>query len=143
MNYPKRLYPNVWDWVTLSLHICLCLVGRTKKMVRCDYISTNVISFHTYFIWGKFQKGWSNSFYAFSKIEEPGNRLHQFSFCHGNLQIGLFNRILHGVDGWEDQMCGIQWNIKMDLLKYFIWYDTYCYDKYRLTGYPQDLIVYY
>ena len=65
---------------------------------------------------GEVSKGGSTSYYSGSKADSPGERIHQVPFKHGSLQIGFFNKILHGVDDWEGQRCGIQLNIKKDLL---------------------------
>ena len=58
-------------------------------------------------------------------------------------KLVFFNKVLHGVDDWEGQRCGIQLNIKKDVLKHFIKYGTLHYDKYRLIGYPQGPIVFH
>ena len=92
---------------------------------------------------GKVKQGGSTSYYSGDKPDLPGNKIHQVSFRHGTLQIGFFNKVLHGVDDWEGQRCGIQMNIKKDVLKHFIKYGTLHYDKYRLIGYPQGPIIFY
>ena len=116
-------------------------VNKADGQMKIHFDERDLISciFHL----GETTKGGATSFYAGSKAEEPGDCIHQVPFKHGNLQIGFFNKILHGVDDWEGQRCGIQLNVKVDLLKHFIRYGTYHYDKYRLTGYPQGPIVYY
>ena len=91
---------------------------------------------------GRVQKGGSTSYYDGCKADDPGQRIHQVPFHHGTLQIGFFNSVLHGVDDWVGQRCGIQLNIKKDVLKHFVKYGTFHYDKYRMTGYPQGPIVY-
>jgi len=91
---------------------------------------------------GEVSKGGSTSYYEGSKPEKPGKRIHQVPFLHGTLQIGFFNKVLHGVDDWVGQRCGIQLNIKKDVLKHFVKYGTFHYDKYRMTEYPQGPIVY-
>ena len=92
---------------------------------------------------GKVIQGGSTSFYSGDKADDPGNKVYEVPFRHGSFQIGFFNQVLHGVDNWEGQRCGIQLNIKKDLLKHFIRYGTTHYDKYRLVGYPQGPIVFH
>ena len=92
---------------------------------------------------GKVNKGGSTSYYSGNSAKEPGERIHQVPFKHGTLQIGFFNKVLHGVDEWDGQRCGIQLNIKKDVLAHFVRYGTVHYDKYRLSGYPQGPIVYF
>jgi len=61
---------------------------------------------------GKVKSGGSTSYYSGSSPDKPGCRIHQVPFKHGTLQIGFFNQVLHGVDEWDGQRCGIQVNIK-------------------------------
>ena len=90
----------------------------------------------------KVVSGGSTSFYDSNSPINSGTKIHQVKFKYGTLQIGFFNKVLHGVDEWEGQRCGIQLNIKKDFLSHFVKYGTYHYDKYRLTGYPQGPFVY-
>ena len=92
---------------------------------------------------GKVLHGGATSFYSGDKSDEPGDKIYQVPFVHGTLQISFFNHVLYGVDDWEGQRCGIQLNIKEDLLKHFIKYGTHHNDKYRLVGYPQGPIVFH
>ena len=92
---------------------------------------------------GRVTSGCSTSFYGGVSHSKPGDKIHHVSFRHGTLKLFFFfNRVLHGVDEWDGQRCGIQMNIKKDVLSHFIKYGTCHYDKYRLTGYPQGPIVY-
>ena len=92
---------------------------------------------------GYVKSGGSTSYYSGTSPSSPGERVYQVQFKHGTLQIGFFNKILHGIDKWEGQRCGIQLNIKKDLLAHFVKFGTEHYDKYRLSGYPQGPIVYF
>ena len=73
----------------------------------------------------------------------PEKQVYSVPFQSWNLQIEFFSQILHGIEDWEGQRCGIQVNTKRDLLKHFIKYETVHYDKYRYTGYPQVPIVFF
>ena len=57
-------------------------------------------------------------------------------FKRDTLQIGFFHKVLDRVDNWEGQRCGSQFYIKSDLLKHFVKYGMYHYNKYKLIGYP-------
>ena len=92
---------------------------------------------------GKVNSGGSTSYYSDSSPSSPSDRVHQVQFRHGTLQIGFSNKVLHGIDKWEGQRCGIQLNIKKDVLVHFVKFGTVHYDKYRLSGYPQGPIVYF
>ena len=92
---------------------------------------------------GKVNSGGSTCYYSGDSSDNPGDLIHKVPFKHGTLQIGFFNRVLHGVEEWDGQRCGIQINIKKDLLAHFVKYGTTHYDKYRLSGYPQGPIVYF
>ena len=87
--------------------------------------------------------GGSTSFYSGEKPDKPGDNIYQVHFKHGTLQIGFFIKVLHGVDDWEGQRCGIQLNIKNDFLEHFVKHGTFHYDKYQLIGYPQCPIMFY
>ena len=95
------------------------------------------------FYLGLVTKGGETSYYGGDNADNPGPPVYQVPSRHGNLQIGFFNQILHGVQEWEGQRCGIQINIKKYVLKYFTTYGSLHYDKYRLTGYPQGPIIFF
>ena len=92
---------------------------------------------------GDVKEGGCTLYFDGNSNEEPGKQVYQVPFWHGTLQIGFFNQVLHGVQSWEGQRCGIQMNIKKDLLQHFVKYGTKHYDKYRITGYPQGPIIFY
>ena len=52
---------------------------------------------------GKVSNGGSTSYYEGKKPDAPGRLIHQVPFMHGTLQIGFFNKVLHGVDDWDGQ----------------------------------------
>ena len=89
------------------------------------------------------KSGGSTSYYSGDSPDTSGERIHQVKFKHGTLQVGFFNKVIHGVDEWDSQRCGIQLNIKKNLLAHFVKYGTTHYDKYRLSGYTQGPIVYF
>ena len=91
---------------------------------------------------GKVTSGGSTSYYSGSSPTDPGRKIYHVPFLHGTLQVGFFNRILHGLYEWVGQRCGIQLNIKKDVLAHFVRYGTCFYDKYRLTGYPQGPFIF-
>lgn len=92
---------------------------------------------------GKVTRGGNTIYFDGDKPDDPGQNVYSVPFIHGTLQIGFFNKVLHGVQDWDGQRCGIQMNLKKDVLSHFVTYGTVHYDKYRLTGYPQGPIVYY
>ena len=92
---------------------------------------------------GKVYQGGSTLFYSGKSSKEPGKQVYSVPFRHGTLQIGFFNQVLHGVESWVGQRCGIQLNIKKDVLEHFIRYGTEYYDKFRITGYPKGPIIFF
>ena len=92
---------------------------------------------------GEVSKGGATMYYNGDTPSDPGELIYSIPFIHGTLQIVFFCQVLHGIEDWEGQRCGIQVNIKRDLLKHFIKYGTSHYDKYRYTGYPQGPIVFF
>ena len=59
---------------------------------------------------GKVFDGGQTSYFDGTSHNEPGNLVHQVNFKHGTLQKGFFNKVLHGVNSWSGQRCGIQVN---------------------------------
>ena len=92
---------------------------------------------------GKVSKGGATLYFDGDSPNKPGKQVYKVPFNHGTLQIGFFSEVLHGIEDWEGQRCGIQVNIKRDLLKHFIKYGTVHYNKYRYTGYPQGPVVFF
>ena len=90
---------------------------------------------------GNVHSGGATSYYSGTNANNPGKKVYEVPFCHGRLQIGFFCRVLHGVNDWDGQRCGLQFNIKKDVLKHFIKYGVEHYDKYRMSGYPQGPLV--
>ena len=88
-------------------------------------------------------QGGQTCYYNGSKVDEPGEIIYQVNFVHSRLQIGFLNKVLHGVNEWNGQRCGIQLNIKKDVLKYFITFGITHYDKYRVSGYPQGPVIFF
>lgn len=116
-------------------------VSKKDGEMPIHYDERDIIScvFHL----GEVVDGGNTSYYRGQKPDKPGPKIHSVPFKHGTLQIGFFNRVLHGVDSWTGQRCGLQLNIKQDVLKHFMKYGTTQYDKYRLTGFPQGPNIYY
>ena len=56
-----------------------------------------------FFHLGKVFSGGSTCFSDGSSPLNPGNKTHQVPFKHGALQVGFFNKVLHGVDKWDGQ----------------------------------------
>ena len=54
----------------------------------------------------------STLYFNSNSNQEPGEEVYQVLFRYGTLQIGFFNQMLHGVESWEGQQCGIQMNVK-------------------------------
>ena len=90
---------------------------------------------------GNVKHGGDTSYYKGNDPNKPGRKIYEVPFCHGRLQIGFFCRVLHGVNDWDDQHCGLKFNIKKDVLSHFIKFGVEQYDKYRMSGYPQGPIV--
>ena len=92
---------------------------------------------------GKVTSDGATTYYSGSSPTDPGEKICEVPFRHhGILQIVFFNKILYGVEEWDGQRCGIQVNIKKYVLAHFIKHGSWFYDKYRLTGYPQEPIVF-
>ena len=90
---------------------------------------------------GNVTRGGSTCYYSGKSPNSVGDKVYEVPFEHGRLQIGFFNKILHGVQDWDGQRCGIQFNIKKDVLAHFIKFGSEHYNKYKMSRYPQGPIV--
>ena len=108
----KKIVPEclrLWD--TFFIHMSVFgTISKDDGEIPIHFDERDIIScvFHL----GKVLSGGSTSFYDGSSPLNPGNKIYPVPFKHGTLQVGLFNKVLHGVDKWDDQRCGIQLNIK-------------------------------
>ena len=116
-------------------------MGKEDGELPLHFDEKDIIS--SVFHLGKVFLGGNTQYYNGTTAKHPGNEIHSVPFLHGNLQIGNFCDILHGVEYWVGQRCGIQLNIKRYVLRHFIIHGTGPYDKYRLTGYPQGPIIFF
>ena len=116
-------------------------MGKEDGELPLHFDEKDIIS--SVFHLGKVFLGGNTQYFNGTTAKHPGNEIHSVPFLHGNLQIGNFCDVLHGVEDWVGQRCGIQLNIKRDLLRHFIIHGTGPYDKYRLTGYPQGPIIFF
>ena len=116
-------------------------VGKEDGNMPIHFDERDIIScvFHL----GDVHSGGDTEYYDGNSSKKVGDCIYTVPFRHGTLQIGLFRNILHGVQYWEGQRCGIQVNIKKDVLKHFITYGNEYYNKFRATDYPQGPIIYY
>ena len=153
----KELSKKTLFYIALSRHIipeCLRLgnsffthmtvfgtIDKKDGEMPLHFDERDVIScvFHL----GRVKRGGETCYYDGQSQKTPGKQIHKVSFRHGTLQIGFFNKVLHGVKDWEGQRCGIQLNIKKDVLQHFIKFGCEHYDKFRITGYPQGPIIFY
>ena len=115
----RRSFLSAFVWVTHFSHICLGSEPYVRMMELCQFTSTKGILYHVFFILVRlYLVDPLHSIMAIPLLILE-QKIHQVPFKHGTLQIGFFNKVLHGVDEWEGQRCGIQLNIKKDLLAHF------------------------
>ena len=132
LNLPKKLYLSVFVWGIFFFpydHIWYYFQEDGATPLHFDERDIISCVFHL----GKLTSGGSTSYYSGSSPMDPGRKIYHVPFNHGTLQIGFFNKILHGVDEWEGQRCGIQLNIKKDVLTHFV-----RYGKFFLWQVPSD-----
>ena len=104
----RKIIPQ-YLWLDNSFFTHMSIFGTMSKEdgeMTLHFDERGIIScvFHL----GKANSGGSTSYYSRSSPSSPGDRVHQVQFRYGTLQIGVFNKVLHGIDKWEGQRCGIQ-----------------------------------
>ena len=116
-------------------------VGKPDGLMPIHFDERDAIScvFHL----GHVTKGGATQYYDGIKKTCIGKNIFNVPFEHGTLQVGIFSEILHGVQEWEGQRCGIQLNIKKDVLKHFVSYGSKFYNKYRYSKYPNGPVIFY
>ena len=90
---------------------------------------------------GELESGGATQYYSGKKIQSSNELLHNVEFNHGQIQIGRYDEIIHGVQSWIGTRLTINFNIKIPLIKHFEEEGSAFYDKYVLSGYRDALIV--
>ena len=61
----------------------------------------------------------------------------RISFCHGNLQIGIYNDVLHGATPWKNGLRGVvNFSLQRKVLQHFYTHGNTFYQQYIDKGYP-------
>ena len=58
-------------------------------------------------------------------------------FQHCRLQIGSFNKILHGVSPWVGPRITLNFNLKKKIVNHFQLFGNKYYGQYENDGYPK------
>ena len=90
---------------------------------------------------GEIESGGATQYYSGNKIENNNKLLHTVEFDHGQIQIGRYDEIIHGVQSWIGTRLTINFNIKIPLIQHFKEEGSAFYDKYVCSGYKDSLIV--
>ena len=90
---------------------------------------------------GDVESGGATQYYSGKKIDKNNKLLHQVDFHHGQIQIGRYDEIIHGVQSWIGTRLTINFNIKIPLINHFENEGTSFYNKYVSSGYKDSLIV--
>ena len=90
---------------------------------------------------GEIESGGATQYYSGNKIENNNKLLHTVEFDHGQIQIGWYDEIIHGVQSWIGTRLTINFNIKIPLIQHFKEEGSAFYDKYVCSGYKDSLIV--
>ena len=61
----------------------------------------------------------------------------RISFCHGNVQIGIYDDVLHGAFPWTSGLRGvINFSLQKKILRHFYTHGNKYYQQYVDAGYP-------
>ena len=78
---------------------------------------------------GDVQEGGATQFYDGFTQHNPGKMVHQEPFRHGKVQIGYFDKILHGVSPWKGKRYGLNFIMKKSVYDHFDKYGDIFYSK--------------
>ena len=81
-----------------------------------------------------FKSGGATQYYSGNKISNNNTLLHQVEFEHGQIQIGQYNQIIHGVQLWVGTRLTMNFNIKIPIIQHFEKEGSAFYDKYVLSN---------
>lgn len=86
---------------------------------------------------GEVSSGGSTMYYDGTSItKDVGELSHETPFVHGRVQIGTFDKVIHGVSPFEGRRIVLNFNLKSDVLEHFRTYGDQYYMQYYNAGLP-------
>lgn len=73
--------------------------------------------------------------------KDSGVLSHTSPFVHGRVQIGSFDKVIHGVTAWNGPRVSLNFNLKENTLDHFRVYKDKLYKKYYDAGLPREELV--
>ena len=147
MNLILRRIKYIEDNIPSSLRICgtiftqMVLVGENNissdmplHLDKQDLLSCILTL-------GDVKSGGATQYYSGDKVNNNNKLLHEIEFVHGRIQIGQYDKIVHGVQSWIGTRLTVNLNIKIPLIQHFEMEGSSFYDKYVSSGYKDTLIV--
>ena len=78
-----------------------------------------------------------DTFYIGNKADDCLSIFKKVSYCRGNLQIGSYDKIMHGTSSWSGGFRGvINFSLQKKILNHFVDHGSKYYDQYINAGYP-------
>ena len=78
-----------------------------------------------------------NTYYAESNQEGGLNHVQEVIFKHGNIQIGFYDKVVHGAYNWTNgSRCVINFSLQKKILSHFYTHGNKFYQQYIDAGYP-------
>ena len=78
-----------------------------------------------------------NTYYAESNQEGVLNHVQEVIFKHGNIQIGFYDKVVHGAYNWTNgSRCVINFSLQKKNLSHFYTHGNKFYQQYIDAGYP-------
>ena len=86
---------------------------------------------------GESRQGGETIYYNGIKKNSSGDIKMKIPFQHCRLQIGSFDKILHGVSPWSGPRVTLNFNLKKKMVNHFQLFGNKYYDEYENDGYPK------
>ena len=90
---------------------------------------------------GDVKQGGATTYYDGLSIKNKGKKIKEVEFRHGQIQIGCYNKILHGADNWIGPRLVFNFNIKVGILDHFLQEGDYYFNQYRTSGFPSGVFL--
>ena len=89
---------------------------------------------------GGVMQGGNTNYYdgvtRFKKIQSLGKLQKTVPFAHGQIQIGNYSDIIHGVTPWVGDRVTLNFHIQISVINHFLVHGNSAYDGYRKKGFP-------
>ena len=147
MEKGKRTFKYIEDNIPNSLRICntiftqMVLVGETNMSYDMPLHLDKQDLLSCILALGDVESSGATQYYSGRKVNYNNKLLHEIEFVPGQIQIGQYDQIVHGVQSWVGIRLTINLNIRIPLILNFEPEGSAFYDRYVSSGYKNTSIV--